>query len=70
MRLLASSGRAGRAGWKPGQRVVIAGGRPCRRCRNCIGGRPSKCLQLEDVARGVRQLATNEGNPIRLILTP
>jgi D-arabinose 1-dehydrogenase-like Zn-dependent alcohol dehydrogenase len=27
-------------------------------------------MPLEDVARGVRQLVTKEGNPIRLVVTP
>ena len=34
-------------GWQPGQRVVMAGGRACWRCRNCIRGRPNECLQPE-----------------------
>jgi D-arabinose 1-dehydrogenase-like Zn-dependent alcohol dehydrogenase len=36
----------GVSGWQPGQRVVMAGGRPCWQCRNCIRGRPNECLQL------------------------
>lgn len=34
-------------GWQPGQRVVLAGGRPCWQCRNCVRGRPNECLQLQ-----------------------
>jgi D-arabinose 1-dehydrogenase-like Zn-dependent alcohol dehydrogenase len=34
-------------GWRPGQRVVMAGGRPCWQCRNCVRGRPNECLQLQ-----------------------
>jgi D-arabinose 1-dehydrogenase-like Zn-dependent alcohol dehydrogenase len=34
-------------GWRPGHRVVMAGGRPCWQCRNCIRGRPNECLQLQ-----------------------
>jgi threonine dehydrogenase-like Zn-dependent dehydrogenase len=30
----------------------------------------SGTMPLEDVARGVRQLVTKEGNPIRLVVTP
>jgi D-arabinose 1-dehydrogenase-like Zn-dependent alcohol dehydrogenase len=34
-------------GWRAGQRVVMAGGRPCWQCRNCIRGRVNECLQLQ-----------------------
>ncbi len=30
-------------GWQPGDRVVIAGGRPCLGCRNCVRGRFEEC---------------------------
>jgi 2-desacetyl-2-hydroxyethyl bacteriochlorophyllide A dehydrogenase len=33
--------------WKPGQRVVLAAGRPCLACVNCAGGRSDRCLNGE-----------------------
>jgi D-arabinose 1-dehydrogenase-like Zn-dependent alcohol dehydrogenase len=30
-------------GWLPGDRVVLAGGRPCLGCRNCVRGRFEEC---------------------------
>ena len=30
-------------GWQPGDRVVLAGGRPCLGCRNCVRGRFEEC---------------------------
>lgn len=35
-----------------------------------VTGSISDTMPLEDVGRGVRQLATKEGNPIRLVVTP
>ena len=35
-----------------------------------ITGSISDTMPLEDVARGVRRLATKDGNPIRLVVTP
>jgi D-arabinose 1-dehydrogenase-like Zn-dependent alcohol dehydrogenase len=34
-------------GWRPGDRVVMAGGRPCGRCRTCVRGRPAECEAFE-----------------------
>jgi len=34
-------------GWQAGDRVLMAGGRPCGSCRNCIRGRMDECLQFE-----------------------
>jgi 2-desacetyl-2-hydroxyethyl bacteriochlorophyllide A dehydrogenase len=34
-------------GWKPGERVVLAAGRPCMRCERCKTGRLDACLQFE-----------------------
>lgn len=34
-------------GWGVGDRVVIAGGRPCLRCVNCARGRPEACTAFE-----------------------
>ena len=34
-------------GWSPGDRVVMAGGRPCGRCRTCVRGRPAECEAFE-----------------------
>jgi D-arabinose 1-dehydrogenase-like Zn-dependent alcohol dehydrogenase len=34
-------------GWSTGDRVVMAGGRPCGRCRTCVHGRPSECEAFE-----------------------
>jgi D-arabinose 1-dehydrogenase-like Zn-dependent alcohol dehydrogenase len=33
--------------WQPGQRVVMAAGRPCLACANCAGGRTDRCLNGE-----------------------
>ncbi len=33
--------------WKAGDRVVMAGGRQCGRCRNCVRGRPEECEAFE-----------------------
>ena len=35
------------AGWKPGDRVLLAGGRPCGQCPNCVRGRMEECLAFE-----------------------
>jgi threonine dehydrogenase-like Zn-dependent dehydrogenase len=37
----------GVAGWQPGQRVAMAGGKVCGRCRNCAHGRYEECLDLQ-----------------------
>ena len=29
--------------WRPGQRVVMAAGRPCLQCERCAGGRTDRC---------------------------
>jgi D-arabinose 1-dehydrogenase-like Zn-dependent alcohol dehydrogenase len=34
-------------GWQPGQRVAMAGGRPCMACQNCMRGRLEECLQFQ-----------------------
>lgn len=34
-------------GWQKGQRVVLAGGRPCGRCAMCIRGRIDDCQSFE-----------------------
>jgi D-arabinose 1-dehydrogenase-like Zn-dependent alcohol dehydrogenase len=33
--------------WQPGQRVLMAAGRPCLTCANCAGGRTDRCLNFE-----------------------
>ncbi len=33
--------------WQPGQRVVMAAGRPCLTCSACAGGRPDACRAIE-----------------------
>ena len=33
--------------WQPGDRVVMAGGRQCGRCRTCVRGRPEECEAFE-----------------------
>ncbi|HET7529369.1 MAG TPA: zinc-binding dehydrogenase [Mycobacteriales bacterium] len=33
--------------WQPGQRVVMAAGRPCLACSNCARGRSDRCRQVE-----------------------
>jgi D-arabinose 1-dehydrogenase-like Zn-dependent alcohol dehydrogenase len=35
------------AGWTVGQRVVLAGGRPCATCRMCVRGRYEDCESFE-----------------------
>src|SRR4051794_10277901 len=33
--------------WQPGRRVLMAGGKPCGTCKNCVGGAdPSDCLSF------------------------
>src|SRR5918992_444169 len=34
-------------GWKPGDKVVLAAGRPCMQCERCKTGRVDACLQFE-----------------------
>ncbi|HSP37027.1 MAG TPA: zinc-binding dehydrogenase [Frankiaceae bacterium] len=34
-------------GWKPGDRVLLAGGRNCGHCAMCVRGRLEECLQFE-----------------------
>jgi 2-desacetyl-2-hydroxyethyl bacteriochlorophyllide A dehydrogenase len=34
-------------GWKPGDRVLLAGGRNCGECAMCIRGRLEECLQFQ-----------------------
>src|SRR4051794_5343441 len=33
--------------WRPGQRVVMAAGRPCLQCERCAGGRTDRCLATQ-----------------------
>jgi len=33
--------------WQPGQRVLMAAGRPCLTCANCAGGRTDRCFAFE-----------------------
>jgi D-arabinose 1-dehydrogenase-like Zn-dependent alcohol dehydrogenase len=35
------------SGWQPGDRVLLAGGRPCGTCRHCVRGRYQDCLAFE-----------------------
>ena len=35
------------AGWRPGDRVLLAGGRPCFGCERCVRGRFEECLAFE-----------------------
>ncbi len=35
------------AGWTPGDRVLLAGGKPCGTCANCVRGRLEECLAFE-----------------------
>ena len=35
------------AAWQPGQRVVMAAGKPCGTCRNCVRGDATRCLALQ-----------------------
>jgi D-arabinose 1-dehydrogenase-like Zn-dependent alcohol dehydrogenase len=34
-------------GWKPGDRVTLAGGRPCMECAHCTSGRLEECLAFQ-----------------------
>jgi D-arabinose 1-dehydrogenase-like Zn-dependent alcohol dehydrogenase len=34
-------------GWRPGDRVLLAGGRPCSTCSRCVRGRYEECLAFE-----------------------
>jgi D-arabinose 1-dehydrogenase-like Zn-dependent alcohol dehydrogenase len=34
-------------GWKPGDRVLLAGGRNCGQCAMCVRGRLEECLQFQ-----------------------
>ena len=34
-------------GWRPGDRVLMAGGRPCLSCHHCVRGRFEECLAFE-----------------------
>jgi 2-desacetyl-2-hydroxyethyl bacteriochlorophyllide A dehydrogenase len=39
--------------WQPGKRVLMAGGKPCGECRNCVAlGDPSKCLAFKVMGFG------------------
>ena len=40
------------AGWKPGDRVLLAGGRPCSTCERCVRGRYEDCLAFEIMGFG------------------
>jgi D-arabinose 1-dehydrogenase-like Zn-dependent alcohol dehydrogenase len=31
--------------WKPGQRILMPGGKPCGTCRNCLRGDANRCLE-------------------------
>jgi D-arabinose 1-dehydrogenase-like Zn-dependent alcohol dehydrogenase len=33
--------------WQPGQRVVMAAGRPCLQCERCAGGLADRCLNVQ-----------------------
>lgn len=35
------------AGWQPGDRVLLAGGKPCGTCASCVRGRMDECLAFE-----------------------
>jgi len=35
------------AGWKPGARVTLAGGKACGDCKNCMTGRLDECLAFQ-----------------------
>lgn len=35
------------AGWQPGDRVLLAGGRPCWSCAHCVRGRFEECLAFQ-----------------------
>ena len=39
--------------WSPSRRVLMAGGRPCGECRNCVAlGDPSRCLSFQVMGFG------------------
>ena len=37
-------------GWSVGDRVIVAAGRPCTECPNCLHGDPAHCLQIKIMA--------------------
>lgn len=39
-------------GWSEGDRVVVAAGRPCGECPNCLRGEATDCLQMQIMAFG------------------
>jgi len=39
-------------GWREGDRVVMAGGRPCGMCANCVRGRAEECLAFQIMGFG------------------
>jgi D-arabinose 1-dehydrogenase-like Zn-dependent alcohol dehydrogenase len=40
-------------GWQPGDRVLLAGGRPCGQCASCQRGRQEECLDFRVLGFGV-----------------
>src|SRR4051795_8575962 len=39
--------------WRPGRRVLMAGGKPCGECQNCVAlGDPSRCLSFQVMGFG------------------
>lgn len=40
----------GVTGWSEGDRVIVAAGRPCQQCANCLHGDPANCLQTQIMA--------------------
>src|SRR3954468_1832749 len=39
--------------WQPGRRVVMAGGKPCGECENCVAlGDPSRCMSFQVMGSG------------------
>ena len=40
----------GVTGWSEGDRVIVAAGRPCKQCANCLHGDPANCLQTHIMA--------------------
>ena len=40
----------GVTGWSEGDRVIVAAGRPCQQCANCLRGDPANCLQTQIMA--------------------
>ncbi|MFN2522595.1 MAG: zinc-binding dehydrogenase, partial [Mycobacteriales bacterium] len=40
------------AHWQPGQRVVMAGGKPCLTCAACAGGRLDRCPNIQVMGFG------------------